>query len=151
MIMMTPQRLALSVCLMLSAAAVATAQTISVNGEAPPVAVSVGATTSVTIAVADGPGNATDWVALYPAGAPNAGYLSWSYLSGTAAPPASGLMSASFTTYAPLAAGTYEWRLFANNSWTRLATSSEVTVSASPAAMTVNGVTLPGEASVGAW
>ena len=144
---MTPQRLALSVCLMLSAAAVATAQTISVNGEAPPAEVSVGAATSITLAISEGPGNATDWVGLYPAGAPDGGYLSWSYLNGSAAPPASGQTSASFTTYAPLAAGTYEWRLFANNGMTKIATSSAVIVSASAAVLTVNGVTPPGEAS----
>lgn len=147
---MTPQRPALSVCLILSAAAVATGQTLSVNGEAPPASVSVGAATNITLAVSNGPGNPTDWVALYPAGAPDNAYLGWSYLNGTAAPPSSGLTSASFTAYAPLAAGAYEWRLFANNGWTPIATSSAVTVSASSAVMTVNGVVPPAGASVGA-
>jgi hypothetical protein len=53
--MTTPQRLSLSVCLVLSAAAVATAQTISVNGQDPPAEISVSAATSITWAVSDGP------------------------------------------------------------------------------------------------
>ena len=61
----------------------ASAQTIAVNGELPPIAVTVGAATSVAISVSDGPGNATDWIGLYPVGAADSAYLSWSYLSGT--------------------------------------------------------------------
>jgi hypothetical protein len=126
------------------------AQTIAVNGAAPPNGVTVGAATSVSIAVSDGPGNATDWIALFPVGAADRAYLNWSYLSGTATPPASGLTSATFTTYAPLTAGDYEWRLFANNGSHRIATSSVVTVSASSAVVTVNGVAAPAVAIVGA-
>jgi hypothetical protein len=126
------------------------AQTITVNGAAPPNGVTVGAATSVSIAVSDGPGNATDWIALFPVGAADSAYLHWSYLSGTTTPPASGLTAATFTTHAPLAAGDYEWRLFANNGSSRLATSSVVTVSASSAVLTVNGVAAPAVAIVGA-
>lgn len=140
---MTPQRLLLSLCLVLKLTAAATAQTITVNGEAPPSDVTVGAATSIALGVFGGPGSPTDWIALYPTGAPDSGYLSWSYLKGTAAPPSSGLSEATFTTYAPLQAGVYEWRLFANNGWTRVATSSAVTVAASPAVLTVNGVAPP--------
>lgn len=130
---MSLRNTSLSLGLILLTAVAAGAQTISVNGETPPNAVTVGAATGVAIAVADGPGNTTDWIALYPVGAPNNRYLSWSYLSGTGTPPASGLASTTFNTYAPLTPGDYEWRLFAHNSSTRIATSALVTVTASTA------------------
>ena len=140
----------LTLVVFLSTALSVGAQTVAVNGQAPPNGVTVAAATSVAIAISNGPGNTTDWIALYPIGAADSGYLSWSYLSGTTTPPASGLTSATFATYAPLTPGDYEWRLFANNGWSRIATSSVVSVTASTAVLTVNGVTAPAVASVGA-
>ena len=121
---------------------------MAVNGQTPPNAVTVGAATSVALAISDGPGNTTDWIALYPVGAADGGYLTWSYLSGTATPPASGLTSAELTAYAPLVPGDYEWRLFTNNGWSRIATSSVVTVTASTAVLAVNNVATPNTATV---
>jgi hypothetical protein len=100
------------------------------------------------VGVAGGPGNSTDWIALFAVGAPDSGYLSWSYLNGTTAPPTNGQTSATVLTYAPLAAGDYEWRLFANNGWTRIATSGVVTVTASAATLAINGLSAPAVASV---
>lgn len=128
----------------------AAAQTVAVNGQAPPDALTVGAATSVAISVSSGPGNTTDWIALYPIGAPDSAFLNWTYLNGTSTPPASGLTSAELTAHAPVTAGDYEWRLFANDGWTRITTSSVVTVTAPTAVLTVNGVTAPAQASVGA-
>lgn len=145
-----PVRVLISLVVFVLTAVPVSAQSIAVNGAVPPNAVSVGAAQGVAIAVTDGPGNATDWIALFPAGAPNNAYLAWSYLNGAASPPSSGLTSASLTTHARLIAGDYEWRLFANDGFTLLATSSVVTVTASTAALTVNGVVSPSTATVGA-
>jgi hypothetical protein len=119
------------------------AQTISVNGEAPPTAVSTGVAAGMTVSVSDGPGNTTDWIALYTLGAPDNAPVSWSYLSGTTNPPASGLTAATFTVYAPLMAGDFEFRLFANDGWTRIATSAIITIHASEAVFTINGAAPP--------
>jgi len=45
--------------------------------------------------------------------------------------------------------GTYEFRLFANNGYGRMATSATVVVSASMAVIAVNGVTPPDDVSAG--
>jgi hypothetical protein len=64
----------------------------------------------------------SDWIGLYLPGAPDSSYLAYRYTTGTA----SG--SVPFTIPASLAPGTYELRLFAHNSTTRLAVSNSFTV-----------------------
>jgi hypothetical protein len=59
---LTQSRLRLLV--LLSAAISASAQTVDVNGQTPPNAVTSGAGSSVEISVSEGPGNRTDWIAL---------------------------------------------------------------------------------------
>src|SRR5262245_25017081 len=135
--------LAFAAFLIIAAPAASAQPTIGVNGAAPSDPVSVAAGSPLTIAVAGGPGNATDWIGLFPAAAGDGGYLDWRYLNGATAPPASGVTSATLTFTAPVAAGAYELRLFANNTYLRIATSGPVTVIASPAALTVNGVAPP--------
>lgn len=74
--------------------------------------------------------SATDWLGLYQAGAPDMSYISWVYVSGSAtpsAPMASG--SVTFTIPDTATPGSYEIRLFADNGYVRLATSSPVMVS----------------------
>ncbi|MBI3457350.1 MAG: hypothetical protein HY002_16350, partial [Candidatus Rokubacteria bacterium] len=65
---------------------------------------------------------ATDWIGLYLPASLDGGYLAYRYTTGTA----SG--SVPFTLPASLPPGTYELRLFANNSLTRLAVSNAFTV-----------------------
>lgn len=130
---------ALTALVVFGAALSATAQTISINGVAAPNPVTVVAGTAVPLTVTDGPGNRGDWVGLFATGSDTR--LAYYYLSGTGSQPATGLTSTTFTTYAPLNAGNYEWRLFANDSWTRIATSGVITVTASPATVRVNGST----------
>jgi hypothetical protein len=88
---------------------------------------------------------ATDWIGLYHPGASNFAYIDWRYVNCTqraTTPRASG--SCNFVIGA---AGTYEFRLFANNRFTRLAVSNQFTVlgapaptlQASPAAITAGG------------
>ena len=75
-----------------------------------------------------------DWVGLWAQGADNSAYLSWVYDSSctsqyVGAAKASG--SCQYPLPANLTAGTYELRLFANGTWTRLAVSNTFTVTAS--------------------
>ncbi len=148
---MSARRVLAALLFSLLSARVSSAQpNVAVNGVTPPSAVSATAGSSLSVVVSDGPGSATDWIALYAAGAADSGYLDWRYLSGATTPPAAGLSSASLIFATPVMPGTYELRLFASNGYTRLATSAVVTVIASSAALTVNGVALPAAASAAA-
>jgi hypothetical protein len=72
-----------------------------------------------------------DWLALYPTAAPDGAYITWQYMNGLKAPaPVTGLANATLRFSAPLTPGTYEVRFFSNNTFTRLATSSTITVPA---------------------
>jgi hypothetical protein len=66
----------------------------------------------------------TDWLALVPASAPDSGWVSWIYGSGNASD------SLLFPLSSTLAAGSYQVRLFSNNTMNRLAVSNNVTVTA---------------------
>jgi RHS repeat-associated protein len=80
----------------------------------------------------------TDWLAFAALGAANTSYVSWRYTTGTA--------SGSVPFTLPAVEGTFELRLFANNGYTRLATSNPFTVGT----RTVSGtVTASGAALVG--
>jgi uncharacterized protein YegP (UPF0339 family) len=107
----------------------ATSPAVAVRG--PTLTVSPSSTTpgaSVVVTVAEGPGNRADWVALSQVGSAPTSYLDWKYLSGTRTPPPTGLTSANLTFTMPQALGQYEFRFFANNSYTLFATSPVVTV-----------------------
>jgi hypothetical protein len=90
--------------------------------------VAPGATVSATIA--NGPGNARDWVGLFATGAPPASYLRAAYLNGTLTPPAPGVTGGTVAFTLPLTPGTYQVRFFLNDSFTVLATSATITVAA---------------------
>ena len=109
--------------------------TIAVNGTTPPTGVTVPLASALALQVTGGPGNPTDWIGLFRARDTDASPLTWQYLNGSTAPPAVGLTAASLTVTLPADTGTYEVRLFADNSANRLATSSAV--SAGSPAVTV--------------
>ncbi len=71
------------------------------------------------------PGNNLDWIGLYPEGADDHAYLGWLYIEG--------LRSGSRTFTAPVEPGRYNFRLFENNSYRRLAVSETFEVRASGA------------------
>src|SRR5437899_7028236 len=100
--------------------------TITVNGVAAPNTVTVGTGNTVAVAVSGGPGNATDWIAMYASGAPNGAFLDWFYLNGSKTAPATGVTSATVNFVMSSTAGNYEFRFFANNGYTLLATSGTV-------------------------
>src|SRR5437667_1039325 len=108
-----------------------------------PTTVAPGAT--VTVTVANGPGNARDWVAMYSEGAADGSYLNnWQYLNGSKTPPSSGVTSATLTFALPFATGNYNLRFFANDSMTKLATSATITVTTggAPPSVTVTPTTV---------
>ena len=104
----------------------ATSPAITVSAP-PPAALTVSATTvpvggQVTVTLVNGPGGAQDWLALAAVGAPETTYLQWTYVG-------TGLTTRTWTVNMPAIPGSYEFRLFLNNGYTRAATSPSVTVS----------------------
>jgi endonuclease/exonuclease/phosphatase family metal-dependent hydrolase len=63
---------------------------------------------------------ANDWIGLFNVGTSDTSYISWRYTGGAS--------SGSTTFIAPSQTGQYEFRYFTNNSYTKVATSSTVTV-----------------------
>jgi hypothetical protein len=113
-----------------------------VNGTAPPERISVAAGATAAVTVSGGPANPADWVGLYVLGATDGAYADWRYLNGSTVAPVSGLSTATVAFAMPVVPGDYEFRLFANNGYERLATSAVVTATPTTAQLTVNG-TLP--------
>lgn len=69
------------------------------------------------------PATGRDWIGLYPPGAGDSGFISWAYVNcsrSAGAPVAAG----SCPFVGPTANGNYEFRLFANDGYSRLATSN---------------------------
>jgi len=71
---------------------------------------------------------AKDWVGGYAVGAANSSPFQWMYLNCSQGAPASAIASGSCGFTMPATAGSYEFRLFANDGYTLLATSNPVTV-----------------------
>jgi subtilisin family serine protease len=76
---------------------------------------------SVTVTLTDGFGGGSDWLAFAASSAPNGTYLQWMYVG-------TGVTTRTWTITVPATAGTYEFRLFLNDGFTRAATSPTVTV-----------------------
>jgi hypothetical protein len=102
----------------------------------------VGSTTatpggSVSVTATGGPGLPRDWVGVYASTGLDSALLDWKYLNGTRTAPTTGMASATVTFAMPLAPGTYNFRLFTNNTYQKLATSPTVTVQGSTGAPTL--------------
>ncbi len=115
---------------------------------APPPVLSVSATTvtgatSVTVTLTSGLGGGTDWLALASSSSPNTSYVQYTYVG-------SGVTTRTWTVTMPATAGTYEFRLFLNNSYTRAATSAPITVlpPTTTPSLTVDATTVQGGANV---
>ena len=112
------------------------------NLSASPTSIAAGGSVTATWSGVCAP-STSDWIGLFTPGAPNTSYVAWRYTTGTT----SG--NVPFTIPATVAPGTYELRLFSNNSSTRLAVSNSFTVvvagctggnlGASPASITAGG------------
>jgi hypothetical protein len=75
--------------------------------------------------VANGPGNASDWLGITPLAGGT--YVSFAYLNGTSVAPAAPLVNASVSLRAPSAPGAYEVCLYRNNTYDRVACTSLTT------------------------
>ncbi len=92
----------------------------------PPAVLTVNATTvgpgsAVTVTLTNGYGGAKDWITVAATGAADRTYLQWTYVG-------AGVTSRTWTTTMPTTAGTYQFRLFLNDGFTRGATSPTITV-----------------------
>jgi hypothetical protein len=74
----------------------------------------------VTVTLTGGAAGSTDWLALAAVGAPNTSYLQWTYVG-------AGVTTRTWAIAMPATAGSYEFRLFLNNGYTRVATSPTIT------------------------
>jgi hypothetical protein len=102
---------------------VATSVPVTVTDPTPP-ALTVSTTiaevgTPVTVTLTNGRGGAVDWLAFAPAGAANTNYLQWVYVG-------EGVTTRTWTVTMPPTVGTFEFRLFLNNGYTRVATSPSI-------------------------
>ena len=105
-------------------------------------ATSVAPGADVTATLTNAPGGASDWLALAATSAANTSYTTFIYVG-------AGVTTKTWTVKMPTTPGTYEFRLFANNGYTRLATSPTVTVTnssgnpnAPPPTLSVNTTTV---------
>jgi subtilisin family serine protease len=80
---------------------------------------------ALTVTVTNAPGGNGDWVAIAPVSAANNSYLQYVYVG-------NGVTTRTWTVTAPSTPGPYEFRLFENYGYTRLATSPTVTVLPGP-------------------
>ena len=89
-------------------------------------ATSVAGGTSVTATLTNGYGGSLDWLALAATSAPYPTYLQYTFVG-------NGVTNRTWTVTMPTTPGTYEFRLFLNNGYTRVATSPTVAVLPPPA------------------
>jgi hypothetical protein len=102
----------------------ATSPTITVNGSSPTLTVSTTTAApgaSVTVTLTGGLGGPGDWLALASTSSSNTSYVTYTYVG-------TGISTRTWTVTMPSTPGTYEFRLFLNNGYTRGATSPPVTV-----------------------
>jgi hypothetical protein len=93
---------------------------------APPPVLTVSASTvapgsQVTVTLTNGQGASSDWLAFAPTGAADNGYLQYVYVG-------AGVTTRTWTVTVPTTPGTYEFRLYKQASFVRLATSGVLTV-----------------------
>ena len=88
-------------------------------------AASVSAGANVTATLTNGAGGSGDWLAFAPVGAASSSYTQFTYVG-------AGVTTRTWTVTAPQTAGAYEFRLFLNNGFSRVATSPPVTVTVDP-------------------
>ena len=101
----------------------ATSPPVTVAGVTPALTVNTTNTVvggSVTVTLTGGFGGSADWLALAAAGGADTSYLQWTYVG-------PGVSTRTWTVTMPATPGSYEFRLFLNNGFSRAATSPTVT------------------------
>jgi len=76
---------------------------------------------TVTMTMTGGVGGSLDWLAFASSSAANTSYVSYVFVG-------SGVTTRTWSATMPATAGTYEFRLFLNNGYIRMATSPAITV-----------------------
>jgi hypothetical protein len=104
-------------------------------------ATTVAAGAPITVTLTNGAGGGGDWIAFAATSAPNTSYIQYTYVG-------AGVTTRTWTVTAPSISGTYEFRLFPNNGYTRAATSPAITVNGSSPTLTVSTTTAAPGASV---
>src|SRR5262249_43996231 len=96
---------------------------------------------SETMTLTNGAGGAYDWLALAATTAPNTSYLQYTFVG-------TGVTTRTWTVTMPTTPGTYEFRLFLNNGYTRIATSPPITVTGTNPVPTIGSLS-PASTAVG--
>jgi IPT/TIG domain len=99
---------------------------------------------SVTVTLTNGAGGAYDWLSFAAVGAPDNSFVTFVYVG-------AGVTTRTWTVTAPTTAGSYEFRLYPNNGYTRTATSPSVTVQSAVGAgpvLTVSATSVSPGASI---
>ena len=89
---------------------------------------SIAGGSALTVTLTNGLGGSGDWMSFAAVSAANNTFVQYTYVG-------NGVTTRTWTVTAPTTPGTYEFRLFANNGYTRLATSPVVTVLSGPPAI----------------
>ncbi len=119
--------LLVAACLTAPAAPAATAGAATLT--ATPASVGGGQSVDVSWQGVTSP-TSTDWVGLYRQGAADASITFWFFTATCTSSSGTAAAAGSCPVRMPTTTGAYEFRLFANNGYTRLATSGQVTVGA---------------------
>ena len=111
-------------------------------------ALTVGASTvpggsPATVTLTGGYGGSGDWLAFASSSAPDGLYQQYVYVG-------TGVTTRSWTVTVPMTPGTYEFRLYLNNGYVRVATSPPITVTQGPNPLPVLSALSPSRAVVGA-
>src|SRR5437762_2726153 len=118
-------------------AAAAVSGTAAASSSVTPTASTVSAGSQIIFTVVNDPSpTPLDWLGLYQMSAGDIAYMAWQFLNGMTTTPTAGVSGATLRFAAPTTPGTYEVRFFSNNSYSRLATSSTVTVTAAIPSLT---------------
>jgi len=104
---------------------IATSPAVTVQAPPPP-SLTVSATSAapgqtVTVTLTNGQGGSADWFAFAAVGSPDSTYVTWTYVG-------AGVTTRTWTVTMPSTPGTYEFRLYKQASFVRLATSPPVVV-----------------------
>lgn len=93
--------------------------TTSYSLTASPSTLSVGQSVTVSYAAPSSANRSRDWIGMYRTGDDDRSFIDWEYV---------GASNSGSLTFTPSAAGTYNFRYFKNNGYTKAATSLQVTV-----------------------
>src|SRR5262249_24867528 len=104
---------------------------------------------TVTVTLPHGPGNTYDWIGLAPVGSPDTTRIPFTYQGASVSYiyVGAGVTTKAWAIPLPTTVGQYEFRLYYNNTWTRLASSPAITVANVSPTPTISSLTPAGVAA----